>query len=351
MNSHRNRAEELWHNWATKEKQLQELPGLGGEGALVIKQQKYDFLRHGLYRLSVNPSEKEVLFAHVIRSVTDKLRKQLYPNPVMRLLHRLKEAVYDKPLHLRRFQQQRAENLDQLKGQLKTAGFASIDGKLEKHLDYETSKVDIHLTRQLNSQNRLDVTLLMERDRVGRYQFSKYEASLSKKGEDARSYVFRADSRITAMEAANLLDGRAVKKSFETADGTSNKAWIQFDFANRNTEGSPKLREFHQDYGYDPQKELLKLSMETGVAGLAEDKIIQNLEGGNILTFHIRDKGPYYLSANPMEKNLHLYDKNKRPLEMTELLQELRQPNVAQVKTISLVKNQEREQNQSLGLG
>jgi hypothetical protein len=254
-------------------------------------------------------------------------------------------------VHLRRFQQRRAENLDQLKGQLKTAGFASIDGKLEKYLDYETSKVDIQLTRQLNGQNRLDVTLLMERDQVGGYQFSKYEAMLSKDGEDARSYVFRVDSRITAIEAANLLDGRAVKKSFETADGTLNKEWIQFDFVNRNTDGSPKLKEFHQDYGYDPKKELLKFSIETGVTGLTEDKIIKNLEAGNILTFQVRDKGPYYLSANPMDKSLHLYDKNKKPLEMAGLLKELRQPKVAQMKTISLVKSQEREQNQSLGLG
>ncbi len=128
-----NRAEQLYKNWEAQQKQLESLTGADSR---VIQRQKYDYLRQGLYRLSLNPSEPEKLLMQVIGSVTDKLQKQLYPNPVIRLLHQIKAAVYDKPAHLRGFVKQREENLEQLKGQLKTAGLASFSGKLEKHLDY-----------------------------------------------------------------------------------------------------------------------------------------------------------------------------------------------------------------------
>jgi hypothetical protein len=110
-----NRAEQLYRNWEAQQKQLESLTSADSR---VIQQQKYDYLRQGLYRLSLNPSDSEKLLMRVIGSVTDKLQKQLYPNPIVRLLHRLKTAVYDKPAHLSEFVKQREENLQQLKGQL-----------------------------------------------------------------------------------------------------------------------------------------------------------------------------------------------------------------------------------------
>lgn len=353
MNRNVNRAEQLWNNWEEKQKQLQGLSGLGEESSQAIKQRKYDFLREGLYRISASPTEKEQLHIHAIRSVTDKLQKQLYPNPVVRLLHRLKAFVYDKPAHLRQFNKQRAENLESLKGQLKASGFASFNGKLEIYLDYETPKVHIPITSQLNDKGRLDITLNMERDNFGHYHFSQYQATVLRDGE-SRSFNFQPESKITAMEAANLLDGRAVRKSLETADGSYSQKWVQLDFKNRDADGHPKLQEFHEGYAYDLKNELLKLSVQVGVAGLAKDKVIQSLEAGNMAVFEVRDKGPYYLQANPAEQNLSLFDKDRKPLETVRLLKEIRQPDKNLHKAIHLVKSQEKEpeqeQRQSFGI-
>lgn len=353
MNRNVNRAEQLWNNWEEKQKQLQSLSGLGEESSLAIKQRKYDFLREGLYRIAANPTEKEQLPVQVIRSVTDKLQKQLYPNPVLRFLHRVKVALYDKPAHLRQFQKQRAENLESLKGQLKASGFASFNGRLESYLDYETLKVNIPITSQLNDKGRLDITLNMERDNFGHYHFSQYQATVLRDGE-SKSFNFQPDSKITAMEAANLLDGRAIRKSFETADGSHSQKWVQLDFKNRDADGHPKLQEFHEGYAYDLKSELLKLSVQVGVAGLAKDKIIQSLEAGNMAVFEVRDKGPYYLNANPADQSLSLYDKDKKPLETARLLKEIRQPDKNLHKEIRLVKTPEKEpeqeQRQSFGI-
>lgn len=114
QHQHVNRAEQLWKNWEERQKELENLAGFGNDHNLSIQKLKYDFLRSGIYRLSSSPLEKEQLCLHVIRSVTAKLEKQLYPNPMIRILHRLKALVYDKPVHLKEFNKQKTENLEQL---------------------------------------------------------------------------------------------------------------------------------------------------------------------------------------------------------------------------------------------
>lgn len=348
MEKQMNRAEQLYQNWEAQQKQLENIPGVNSR---VIQQQKYDYLRQGLYRLSLNPSEHEKLMLHVIRSVTDKLQQQLYPNPVIRLLHRIKAAIYDKPAHLREFVKQRDENLEQLKVQLKNMGFASFSGKLEKYLDYETVKVNIDMTTQLADKGRLDVSLNMERDKFGQYRFQNYEATLIKNGA-SRSFSFQPDSKITAMEAANLLDGRAVKKSFETADGSIAQKWVQLDMQQKDKDGNPKLAEFHEAYGYNLKNELLTNSVLLGTAGLAKDKVIQSLEQGNLVSFNLHHHGAYYLQANPAGQGVSFYNQEMKPVTLPQLQEINRQQQIKPLHNeVSLLKKpEEQEEKQSMGI-
>ena len=343
-----NRAAQLWKNWEAQQKQLESLTGLGLESARAIHQHKYDFLRQGVYRISVNPSEQEKSLLPVIASVTDKLQKQLYPNPVLRLLHRIKAAVYDRPVHLHSFTRQREENLAALKEQLKAAGFASFTGRLEKYLDYETPKVNIDMATQLNDKGRLETTLHLERDNFGQYRFDRYQATVTREGSPERTYTFPADSRLTASEAVNLLEGRPVKKAFETADGTTSQQWVQLDFRDKEA----KLQHYHEDYGYDLKTALLEHSIRLGIAGLAKERVIENLEKGNLATFNVPDKGYYYFHASPSGHTINLYDQDKRPLKAEELLEKIRRTEPQQRKEINIYKSsgksQGKGQDQSL---
>lgn len=345
-----NRAEQLWKNWEEKEKDLLGLSGTGGETDRTIQKLKYDFLRQGLYRLSVHPSEKEQLYLHVIRSVTAKLEKQLYPNPLIRALHRLKALVYDKPMHLKQFEKQKAENMEQLTGQLKSSGFASFTGKLDNYLDYERAQISIPMTTQLNDKNRMDIALKMERERTGHYRYSEYQASLYRDGEMQRSYTFPSESRVTATEAANLLEGRPVSKGYQTADGSISQKWVQLDF--RGNE--PKLMEFHADYGYDLKKELMAAAGSLGVNGLSRDKIVKDLEAGKLLTMEVPGKGWYYLHANPADRSISVLDAGKKSVALSELIKEVKEEQAAVVRPeVKLHRVQENHQAQdhSLGIG
>ncbi len=351
MNAEVNRAEQLWYNWEERQRQLQGIPGLAGEGAMAIKWQQYDFLRQGLYRIGADPTEKEVLFMKVIGAFTEKLQRQLYPNPLARLLHRLKAIVYDRPMHLRKFSAQREANLTMLKGQLKALGFLAINGRLENYLDYETSRVGIPLTQQLNGETRLDILLKLESDGLGAYRFTQYEATLLRHGEHGRSWQFDAKDGMTVLEAANLLDGRPVRKGVEIADGRSQAKWLQLDFAGKDER--PVLQEFHPGYAYELKDELLKLGMQTAIAGLSKSDTVRSLEAGNVAMIRFGDKGTFYLHANPAGQGLSLFDRDKKPLELAQLLKAARQYNFSQPQIMQVVKMHDRGKvaDQSQGIG
>lgn len=350
MKSEVNRAEQLWKNWEEKEKGLQAIAGEGTENSRTLQKLKYEYLQQGLYRLSVQPSEREKLHLHVIRSVTAKLEKQLYPNPVVRLLHKLKVWAYDRPSYLQKFEKQQAQNLELLKTQLKTMGFASFTGKLENYLDYERQQVNIPMTTQLSGRGSMDIDLKLEADQAGQYRVSGYQASVYRDGEMQQSYSFPAESRISATEAANLLEGRPVNKSYQTADGSMSRKWVQLDFSGNQ----PKLREFHAGYGYDLKKELMAASGDLELDGLGRDKIVKDLEAGNLIAVELPGKGKYYLHANPADRSLSLLDAGKRPADLSELTREIRQAKaVVFHPEVRLHKVQENHQgqDQSLGIG
>lgn len=344
-----NRAQQLWQNWEEKQKGLENLSGLDNASGRAIQQLKYDFLSQGLYRLSMRPSENEQLYLHVIRSVTAKLEKQLYPGLIVRALHRLKTLVYDKPAYLRKFEKQQVQNREQLTAQLRSSGFASFTGKLDNYLDDERPIIHIPMTTQLSGQSRMDIDLKLERDRTGHYRYTGYEVGLYRDGVIQHSYTFPAESRITATEAANLLEGRPVSKSYQAADGSISQKWVQLDF--RGNE--PKLLEFHAGYGYDLRKELMAAASGLGVDGLGRDKVLKELEAGNLIGVEVPGKGRYYLHANPANRTLSMLDAGKKPVELSELIAAVKEAKAAIRPEVKLHKVHENHQaqDQALGIG
>lgn len=342
-----NRAEQLWKNWEEKQKGLESLVGSDNESSRIIQKLKYDFLRRGIYRLSTKSLEKEELYLHVIRSVVTKLEKQLYPNLIFRTFYKLKEVVYDKPRYLKMFEKQKVENMNRLTSQFTTYGFSSFTEKLENYLDYERMKINIPMTTQLIDNSSMDINLKLERDHTGNYRYTEYEASLYKHGELQRSYVFPAASEITTVEAANLLQGRAVFKNCHTANSHMSKKWMQLDF-NRN---EPKLLEYHEDYGYDLKNELMKIASALGLERLNVEDTLKNMEKGNMIDLELPYTGKYYLHANPSNRSIDFLNTDRRIIELSTLMNEVKESKIKVVlPEIRIPKEQEKNQMQSHSL-
>ena len=230
-----------------------------------------------------------------------------------------------------------------MKDQLIQLGFGPLTGRVEKQLDYESASLRIPVTAQLNGDARFDYSLQLEKDGPGAYRLSGFEAVLQGSGEPARHYHFEAQRGVTAAEAANLLEGRAVRKSVETADDSVAFQWLQLDFR----EGEKgQLLEFQPGFAYDLENELLKLATMLVQPALAKKEVVQNLEAGNVAGFSVRNKGLFYVQADPA-KGLKIFDAEKKTVEIPELQKLARQPEKA--KTIQLIKSP--EQSRSYGLG
>ncbi|MHB8205922.1 hypothetical protein [Mucilaginibacter sp.] len=349
-----NRAEQLWHHWEEKQQQLERLLSATPDSAHFIRQRKYDLLREGFYRITAQPAEKEKLYQHAIALTMAKLQKQLYPHLVVRLLHRVKAFLYERPVHLRRFGEQKEESLELLKHRLYHLGIGSYTGKLEKYLDYESGHVNLEMTTQLPGNGTLDIQLRLERDSFGQYRFEEYRTTLSREGLPARSQTFYRDTTVTAKEAVNLLEGRAVRKAYEMADGSISHKWLQLDFENTLPDGHYKTKEFHQDF--DLKKQMGELATKIGISRLAKEDMLRSMEQGHQACF----KGPHplyetlHLEVNPAEQSVLIRDKDRLPVGINRIMKKNEAAGKQDAeKILARVKQQEpaKEQNQSLSIG
>lgn len=348
-----NRAEKLWQNWEERQQRMEKLLGTSAESTRAIQQEKYDFMRMGLYRLSDQSNEKEKLYLNAIRLVTNNLQKKLYPNRFVRLLHQIKANLYDKPMHLRRFQQQKDASLDLLKQRFKTLGLSSYSGKLENYLDYESNRVAIPMTTQLVDKRTLDVSVQLEKDKTGEYHFSGYQATVLRDGQIESTHAFGADTIVKAQEAVNLLSGRPVLQSYETADGLVAQKWIQFDLNIKTGTDQYKTKEFH--HAYSLEKSLSEVLPKIGLTGANKKDMVYELQQGNQIAYEARPpiSETLYLEANPANQSVLIRDQNKQPVSVETLIARKDAQKMRVDNTLTLVKSKEsdKEQSQSFGIG
>ncbi len=313
MVSQVNRAELLWKNWEDKQKELESIAGISMADRENLKL-KYDFLRKGMYRISVDPSEREKLYLHVVKIVTAKLERQLYPTLLQRLLHRIGLRI-TKPRYLRGFEKFKQENLDQLKADLEATGLNPFVRGLENYLDYETPVVSIGIRSRLDEHNGLQVIVNMERDKFGGYLLSGYDANLIDKDGGQKSVFFSKESQIDLKEATNLLQGRAILKSYTDNNGAVTKQWTQLDFNG----GDLKIETFSPRIGYDLKKILIDHAVQLDSYGITKEVVQQSLEQGNLVSFEVKGQDKFYLQASPGERSLIFFDNDKKPISFSAI--------------------------------
>ncbi|HTF21692.1 MAG TPA: hypothetical protein VK658_26615 [Chryseolinea sp.] len=174
-------------------------------------------------------------------------------------------------------------------------------GDQKKYVDY---KVDFSRSKQEGSDM---------------YFVNNYTAKLlNEKPELERSQKFflNKGNGVTAKEAFNLLEGRAVHKNNLTNKfGQEYSAWLQVDFGKKDKYDNHPVQQYHEAWKYDLEKGLKphpikELQNETQKADLIKD-----LKKGNLqpVTFLTQDKEVRMLiEANPKERNINVYDENMK---------------------------------------
>lgn len=342
------RAEQLYLAWEDRQKSLTGLMGAGLDEQK-MRQLKYQFLSEGLFRVSLRPTEMDRLYIQVLRFVTTKLRRQLYPNRVLRALVRLKGVVYDRGVHLRRFARAREENMYSLKSELSSLGLGGIGVKLEERLDYERQSVILEVASGLNTGEKLSLQVSLEKEDLGNYRLTGVNAQLLMEDGSKRDCFFSPASGINLTEAINLLRGGSVLKNYQGLDGKWEKTWVRVNDTGKDFSASPLLFSAGIGQGYDLKKQLLDHAIALECYAISADRVLRGLEQGNRMEIAVPDRDKFYIRAGPFENRLEFFDSAKKEIGF-EQLKEMFLP-VKLQPSFELGKVKELDQSKELVLG
>ena len=150
------------------------------------------------------------------------------------------------------------------------------------------------------------------------YFFNKYDAKLSKGNETLEQTFYMDKGRgFTLKEAANLLEGRAVNKDLVNSDGQKYNAWVKLDFENKNDQGNYKMQRYHENFGYDIEKALVKHSIKELEDQTQTKDLLQSLKKGNLQAATDQNGERIFIAAEPESgkaNKVALYDKNLRAI-------------------------------------
>ena len=156
------------------------------------------------------------------------------------------------------------------------------------------------------------------------YFFNSYTAKLERTDSQSREQTFYINKGkgITAKEAFNLLEGRAVFKELTNKEEQPYHAWLQLDFKNKDKHGNYIARQYHENYGYDLAKSLSNLPVKELKHEAQRMELSRSLGRGNIqaVTLEKKDRQErIFIEANPQYKTINLYDGRMNRLKKEDL--------------------------------
>lgn len=214
------------------------------------------------------------------------------------------------------------KNFEYLKDQIKFTGFGEgLENQLKEKMQKQDADFTLSHQRKFGNDTA-DATLQFRKsDKSDMYFFNSYQVNLKKEGsnEDMQhTFYINKGNNITFKEAFNLMSGRAVNKDLTNKEGQLYNAWVHMDFKNTEKNGNYKLKQFHQNYGYDLNRELAKHPIkELGNEG-DKKRLIESLEKGNRQSATFSRDGAeqkQFIEANPRFKTINIYDGNMQRLD------------------------------------
>jgi hypothetical protein len=264
-----------------------------------------------------------------VRSIADVLRQIPYGEALDRELNNLS----NKTLSI-----MNDKNFEYLKDNIKYMGFGEKQNDaLEQHLNEGKESFQMKFTAEVNKKPFEAVLQFRKSDNSDMYFFNSYQASLKRNNNEKvdQTFYLTKGKGVTAKEAYNLLEGRAVFKELSNKAGEPYKAWIQLDFDNKDKNNHNEVKQYHENYGYDLKAAVAKFSVSEMDGGEKEKALMHSLQKGNIQSVTIGVNGEsqkMFIEANPQYKTINLYDGQMKRLGQEQRLDILEKQAVKEFK-------------------
>ncbi len=221
------------------------------------------------------------------------------------------------------------KNFEYLKDQVKFTGFGEgLENELKERMQKQTPKFLLLHEGSFGKDETISTLHFRKSDQSDMYFFNKYDLTLKQENKPealTQTFYLNKGSNITLKEAYNLMNGRAVNKDLTNKEGQAYNAWIQLDIKNSDKNGNFKIKQFHQNYGFDLEKELSKLAIKELSNEQGKTALLQSLQKGNrqAVTFALNgNEQRQYIEANPQFKSITIYDTNMNRQRSKQIMEE-----------------------------
>lgn len=237
------------------------------------------------------------------------------------------------------------KNFDYLKDQIKYTGFGEgLESQLKENMRKQAPEFTLQHQNTFGKDETSSALHFKKSPSSDMYFFNSYQVSVKKQGQDQnlnQSFYIEKNNNITLKEAFNLMQGRAVNKDLTNKEGQVYNAWVQLDFKNTDQNGNYKLKQFHQNYGFELEKALAKLPIKELGSEQDKTRLIESLQKGNRQSVTFTENGTEQkrlIEVNPQFKSITVYDGDSRRIR-----QDLSEK-YSEKQTVSEVKSQQIKQ-------
>ncbi|AMR29961.1 hypothetical protein A0256_00280 [Mucilaginibacter sp. PAMC 26640] len=218
------------------------------------------------------------------------------------------------------------QNLEFLKKALLNLGFGEqVNADLEKNINKKIPEFTLAAKHEFNQQ-KVDYTLHFKGgENLDNYFFNKFDSTLKKgkENEESQTFYINKGNGVTAKEAFNLMEGRAVYKQLYTKEGEGYHAWLQLDNGNQTQNGNKEIKRFNENYGFDLNAVLKDKGIKELNTPEGTENLFRSLKKGNAQQVTVERNGEdkkYFIAASPQFKTVDLYDHQMKKIKREELL-------------------------------
>ena len=267
----------------------------------------------------------------------------------------LKEGKIADVTNVQQLSEKQFTQLNYLKNQVKYLGMGESE-KLHKDLENAilSPEKDVNVQVEYNNPDKLmkgntiSFNLHIGKGEQGGVFLNSYTANLTMKNGEERTQSFKVqkENNITAKEAINLLEGRAVKIEHdkvdkETGEISRTESFIKLKLKDEKTQyGNYKYEWYNKGYGVDVD-DIMKKSNLVFADNTQRERTKKHLEKGNIteVSFvHDKKEIKGFAVLNPQYKQLNLYDNGMNRLNTNKPIQK---PEVENNQKNEIVKEQQ----------
>lgn len=229
------------------------------------------------------------------------------------------------------------KNQEFLSKKVMYSGFGNaLDEQINANLEKGLEKFQI--THQASfGKSEIEAVLSFNKSKESDlYFFNQYQLKIQPENgadEMRQTFFIGKENNITLKEAYNMMNGRAVFKEWNKLENVGDeqrprfvateekyKAWVQLDFKEADTYGNYKQVKFHENYGFNLEAEVSKISLQELGNPDYKKQLLESLQKGNLQSATLiseEGESKVFLQAKPQFKRIGVYDEHMKEIEVT----------------------------------